>query len=63
MSFKRKGPGVLASGVIGAIVGVAIVSGVIALLALPTSAQAANSAAQAAGKFETPAPTTALLRR
>lgn len=39
MSFKRKGPGVLASGAIGAIVGVAIVGSVIALLAIPASAQ------------------------
>ncbi len=38
MSFKRKGPGPLASGAIGAVVGVAIVSGVIALLAIPASA-------------------------
>lgn len=38
MSFKRKGPGPLASGAIGAAVGVAIVSGVIALLAIPASA-------------------------
>jgi hypothetical protein len=38
MSFRRKGPGPLASGAIGAVVGVAIVSGVIALLAIPASA-------------------------
>jgi sorbitol-specific phosphotransferase system component IIBC len=38
MSFKRKGPGALVSGVIGAVVGFAVVSGVIALLALPAAA-------------------------
>jgi hypothetical protein len=37
MSFKRKGPGIMASGAIGAIAGVAIVGGVIALLSLPVS--------------------------
>lgn len=42
MSFKRKGPGPLASGAIGAVVGVAIVSGVIALLAIPASANPAG---------------------
>lgn len=42
MSFKRKGPGPLASGAIGAVVGVAIVSGVITLLAIPASANTAG---------------------
>jgi hypothetical protein len=40
MSFKRKGPGAFVSGVIGAVVGFAVVSSVVALLALPASAQA-----------------------
>lgn len=53
MSFQRKGPGVLISGVIGVAVGFAIVSGVIALLALPASAQT-NSAAQVSGEFDRP---------
>lgn len=53
MSFQRKGPGVLVSGVIGMAVGFAIVSGVIALLALPASAQT-NGAAQVSGEFERP---------
>lgn len=43
MSFKRKGPGPLASGAIGAVVGVAIVGCVIALLAIPASANAGSS--------------------
>jgi hypothetical protein len=38
MSFKRKGPGPLTSGVIGAAAGLAIVGGVIVLLAIPASA-------------------------
>lgn len=55
MSFKRKGPGVIASGMIGMAVGFALVSGVIALLALPASAQTAgNAAAQVSGEFERP---------
>lgn len=53
MSFQRKGPGVIASGVIGMAVGFAIVSGVIALLALPASAQT-NRAAQVSGEFDRP---------
>ena len=55
MPFKRKGPGVIASGMIGMAVGFALVSGVIALLALPASAQtASNTAAQVSGEFERP---------
>ena len=55
MSFKRKGPGVIASGMIGMAVGFALVSGVIALLALPASAQTGgNTAAQVSGEFERP---------
>ena len=54
MSFQRKGPGVLASGVIGVAVGFAIVSSIIALLALPASAQTGNTAAQVSGEFERP---------
>lgn len=45
MSFKRKSPGVIASGMIGMAVGFALVSGVIALLALPASAQTTGNAA------------------
>src|SRR5690349_17216031 len=52
MSFKPKGPGVLASGAIGAAMGLAIVGGAILLLAMPASAQ--NSAAQVSGEFERP---------
>lgn len=54
MSFKRKGPGVLASGAIGAVVGVALVGGTILLLSLPASAQTGNGAAQVSGEFERP---------
>jgi len=54
MSFKRKGPGVLASGAIGAVVGVALVGGTILLLSLPASAQTRSSAAQVSGEFERP---------
>lgn len=43
MSFKRKGPGAFVSGVIGAVVGFAVVGGVVALLALPASARSADS--------------------
>lgn len=53
MSFKRKGPGAFVSGVIGAVVGFAMVSGIIALLALPASAQT-SSAAHVSGEFERP---------
>jgi hypothetical protein len=42
MSFKRKGPGALASGIIGAAVGVAIVGGAIALLSLPALAASSS---------------------
>lgn len=38
MSFKRKGPGAFVSGVIGVVVGFTVVSGVVALLALPSVA-------------------------
>lgn len=51
MSFKRKGPGALVSGLIGAVVGFAVVSSVVALLALPASAQP-NSTAHISGEFE-----------
>jgi hypothetical protein len=54
MSFKRKGPGVLASGAIGALVGVAIVGSAVLLLSLPASAQTGNSSAQVSGEFESP---------
>lgn len=47
MSFKRKGPGVLASGAIGALVGVAIVGSVVALLALPAAAATPGAHVQA----------------
>lgn len=45
MSFHRKGLGVLASGAIGAAVGIALVGGAIALLSLPAFAQQASRAA------------------
>jgi hypothetical protein len=35
MSFRRQAPNILASGAIGALVGLAIVGGAVALLALP----------------------------
>ena len=55
MSFKRKGPGVIASGLIGIAIGFAVVSGVVVLLALPASAQTSgNTAAQVSGEFERP---------
>lgn len=55
MSFQRKGPGIIASGLIGVAIGFAIVSGVVALLALSASAQTSgNSAAQVSGEFERP---------
>jgi holdfast attachment protein HfaA len=54
MSFRRKGPGVLASGAIGALVGVAIVGGAIALLSFPAFAQQANPASSHDGDFERP---------
>lgn len=50
MSFRRNGPGVLASGAIGALTGVALVGGVLALLSLPAHAQAAA----VSGEFERP---------
>jgi len=38
MSFRRKNPSVLASGAIGAAVGLALVGGAIALLSIPALA-------------------------
>lgn len=52
MSFKRSGPGVLVSGAIGAGAGVAVVAGLLALLALPAQA---NRDPSAATRFEQPA--------
>jgi holdfast attachment protein HfaA len=54
MSFKRKGPGVLVSAALGALAGVALVGGAIALLALPAYAQPPSPAAQVSGEFERP---------
>lgn len=54
MSFKRKGPGVFVSAVIGAVAGAALVGGAIALLALPAYAQPPSPAAQVSGEFERP---------
>ena len=54
MSFKTKGPGALASGGIGAAVGLALVGGAIALLSFPAFAQQASSAASSTGEFERP---------
>jgi holdfast attachment protein HfaA len=50
MSFQPKGPGVLASGAIGALTGVALIGGLLALLSLPAHAQAAS----VSGEFERP---------
>lgn len=38
MSFRKKGPGALASGLIGAATGLAIVGGAIAILSFPAFA-------------------------
>ena len=54
MSFKRKGPGVLVSTVIGAVAGAAIVGGLVAILTLPAMAQPPSPAAQVSGEFERP---------
>jgi holdfast attachment protein HfaA len=53
MSFKRKGPGILVSAALGALAGVALVGGAVALLAMPSYAQT-SSAAQVSGEFERP---------
>lgn len=54
MSFKRKGPGVLVSAVLGTLAGAAIVGGAIGLLALPAIAQRSSPAAQVSGEFDRP---------
>lgn len=54
MSFKRKGPGVFVSTVIGAVAGAALVGGLVALLTLPAMAQTSSPAAQVSGEFERP---------
>jgi len=54
MSFKRQGPGVFISTVIGAVAGAAIVGGLVALLTLPAMAQPPSPAAQISGEFERP---------
>ncbi len=53
MSFKRKGPGVFLSTVIGTLAGAAIVGGAVVIFTLPALAQG-NSAAQVSGEFERP---------
>jgi len=53
MSFKRKGPGVLVSAALGALAGVALVGGAVALLAMPSYAQT-SPAARVSGEFERP---------
>ena len=58
MSFKRSGPGVLVSGAIGAGAGVAVVAGLLALLALPAQTrgdQANREPSAAAATYEQPA--------
>ena len=54
MSFKRQGPGVFISTVIGAVAGAAIVGGLVALLTLPAMAQPPSPAAEVSGEFERP---------
>jgi holdfast attachment protein HfaA len=54
MSFKRKGPGVFVSTIIGAVTGAALVGGMVALLTLPALAQPPSPAAQVSGEFERP---------
>ena len=54
MSFKRKGPGVLISASLGALTGILLVGGSIALLSLPAFAQTSSPAAQVSGEFERP---------
>jgi holdfast attachment protein HfaA len=54
MSFRKRGPGVVASGAIGAAVGLAIVGGVVVLLQFPAQAQQASPAATVSGEFERP---------
>lgn len=54
MSFKRKGPGVFISASIGALTGIVLVGGSIALLSFPSFAQTSSPAAQSSGEFERP---------
>ncbi|MEQ1782922.1 MAG: holdfast anchoring protein HfaA [Hyphomonadaceae bacterium] len=54
MSFKRKGPGVLISASLGALTGILLVGGSIALLSLPAFGQTSSPAAQVSGEFERP---------
>ena len=53
MSFKRRGPGILASGAIGALTGVAIIGSLLAVLSIPAQAQT-SPAANSATNFERP---------
>ena len=53
MSFKRKGPGILASGAIGALTGVAIIGGLLAVLSIPAQAQT-SPAPSSTAEFERP---------
>ena len=50
----RRRPAILASGAMGAVAGVAIVSGMVFLLSLPAHAQQASRTAQSASEFERP---------
>jgi len=54
MSFKRKGPGFLASAALGALAGMVLVGSAVALLALPAYAQPPSPAPQISGEFERP---------
>ncbi len=54
MSFKRKGPGVFISASLGALTGILLVGGSIALLSFPAFAQTSSPAAQVSGEFERP---------
>jgi holdfast attachment protein HfaA len=54
IQVMRRPPAILASGAIGAVAGVAIVSGIVFLLSLPAHAQQASRTAQSASEFERP---------
>lgn len=54
MPFQRKGPGILASGALGALTGVALIGGLIALLSLPAQAQQTSTPSSSAADFQRP---------
>lgn len=54
IQVMRRRPAILASGAMGAVAGVALVSGIVFLLSLPAHAQQASRTAQSASEFERP---------